>query len=234
MRKKLLIVLCGLAISMVGCSNSEKNTLAVTGGTIYNNGVATTVVEHTGNTARLQYALDANLTIEFDKHKSFGDCDHNMAGVVEADVTKLEKNKKISYFSAYQGSQYTIHKDMGDYLVCGYLYSADSLQADVAINQLELAIETLELSDSYGKAVMEGVIEVNNFPSIKLTPTSVSIPGELSVLKGTVDTTEVREINKQNVGFMSDGAYDYYVYNGYTVKCLKGYDVAKCVKFLKQ
>lgn len=232
MKKKLCLVTLLLAISMVGCSSGGKNTLEVKGGVIYNNGVATTVETHTGDTATEPYSLDPTLTITFSMHDAFGDCEHNPQGVAVGNVTKSDRDKSITYFSSYGGSQYTMHKDTGNGLLCAYLYSPETVQLDVAINQLTNAVSSLTLG-SFSKARI-GLIELHDFTSISATKTSISIPGQLTVLQGSINTTETKEFNKQQVGYLPDSAYDYYQYGEYVIQALKGYDISQCITFLKE
>ena len=232
MKKILCFITLLSVISMAGCS-SGGNTIEVKDGVIYNNGEATTVITHTGNTAQEPYSLDPTLIIQIETHSAFGDCNHNDAGVAIGNVTKSNKDKSITYFSAYNGSQYTMHKETNGYYICAFISSSDSLQADVVVNQLTNCLSTLKLSDDYKKARI-GLIEVHDWPEILVTQESISIPGSLMILKGNVNTTETREFNKQSVGYLSDPAYDYYQYGDYVVQALKGYDISSCITFLKQ
>lgn len=232
MKKLLLLVTMLLAINMVGCS-SGGDTLEVKDGVIYNNGEATTVVVHTGTTAQEPYSLDPNIVINIEMHNAFGDCNHNDAGVAIGNVSKSDRDKSISYFTAYQGTQLTMHKETKGHFICAFLSAPESLQSDVAINQLTNCLSTLVLSDNYKKAKI-GLIEVHDWPEISVTRDSISIPGSLMILKGNVNTTETREFNKQSVGYLADPAYDYYQYGEYVVQALKGFDISQCITFLKQ
>lgn len=241
-KRKLFIVAMLSVILMSGCSKEEKGVLELIDGVIYNNGVATSVVEHTGGMAKEAYAMNPQFNIVYSWHNAFGDCEHNEVGVAIGDVSKSDKDKSITYFSAYNESQFTVHKDMGNYLMCGYLYTSDVQQPDIVINQLTNSILTLSLSSDYHKAIL-GDIEVHDWndagKSIVVTAGNtgfsgtITIPDYLLVTRGSVNTTETREINKQQVGFMSDAAFDYYQYGDYVVQVLKGNSIEEFITFRK-
>lgn len=232
MKKKLCLIMLLSATLMAGCSSGSKGEIEVAGGKIVIDGVETTLTEHTGDTAKEPFALNPSLTITYSMHAAFGDCPNNPQGVAVGNVTKSERDKSITYFSSYGGSQYTMHKETKDGMICGYLYSPESVQLEVAINQLTNTIGSTHLG-KISKAKM-GLIEVHNWPSIIVTTQSITVPNAFSVLQGNVNTTETVEINKQSVGYLSDSAYDYYQYGDYVVQALKGYDISPCITFLKE
>lgn len=231
MKKVLLGVLCLSVMSMVGCSKDFKG-VELKQGVIYNNGTATNVTEHCGDSAKLPYAMDTNFSIEFSLHSKFADCAHNDAKVSEADVSQSSTNKNITYFQMYQGSQYVMHYKTDDGLICAYLYTNKGQDAAVTINQLEQTITSLDLSYDYNAARIDEVIEIHDAPSFKVTKENIQIPDVLLVAQGTVNTTDTREFGKKTVGFVTNAGYDYYVYEGYTVKCLAGTDISKYINFL--
>lgn len=232
MRKKLCFVMLLSAILMAGCSKGGKGVIEVAGGKIIVDGVETTLTEHTNDTAKEPFALNPQLSITYSTHAAFGDCPNNPQGVAVGNVTKSERDKSISYFSSYGGSQYTMHKETKDGMICGFLYSPESVQLEVAINQLTNSINATNLGNI--TKVKIGLIEVHDWSSIVVTPTSVSVLNAFSILQGNVNTTETVEINKQSVGYLSDAAYDYYQYGDYVVQALKGYDISPCITFLKE
>lgn len=232
MKKRLCSVMLLLAMSLAGCSSGSKGVLEVKDGVIYNNGTATTVTVHNGDTAQEPFSLNPSLTIEFSTHSDFGNCDHNPQGVAVGNVTKSDRDKSITYFASYGGSQYTMHKEISGGFLCAYLYSPDTVQIDVAINQLTNAVTSLSLGN-FKKARM-GLIELHDFSSITATQSSILIDKSVSVFKGTVATTETKEFNKVQVGYLPDSAYDYYQYGEYLVQALKGYDISSCITFLKE
>ena len=154
-------------------------------------------VEELSPTSAVSTLAGGDYKINYSYHPDFSSCPNNGAGVAESDVTVLDKKNKITYFSMYLGSQWCMHKQIGDGFVCGFVSGEADMNQSLVVQQMQKEIEGLDFTKTYKKAVMDDVIEVTNF-----------------------DVT---------VGFKSTDKYDFYQWNNYVIKAVKGYDVNQCI-----
>lgn len=229
MKKILLIITTLSVICLAGCSKKE-HTLYTTAGVIYNDDKPVEVSEHSGNMAK-SILPGIGYEITYCYHQGFENCPNNQIGVVEQDVTEYDKKNKLSYFSMYLGSQWVMHKKVGDGFVCGYVLGEAEMESNLVLDQMSKEIMNLDLSSEYTKAVIDNCIEVANFKEIKVRSDEIVIPGILQVVKGQVKTGKTAQVGDITVGFTSSERYDYYQWNEYVVKAQKGYDISQCVTF---
>lgn len=229
MKRILLTIMALSAICLVGCSKKE-HALYTTDGVIYNDKEQVYVTEHAGTTAKSKLP-GVGYDITYCYHEGFENCPNNQAGVVEQDTTEYDKKNKISYFSMYLGSQWVMHKKVGDGYVCGYILGEAEMESNLVLQQMSKEIMNLDLYSPYTKAVMDNKIIVKNFNEIKVRPDEIVIPGILQVAKATVKTDKTTQVGEITVGFTSSEKYDYYQWNEYVVKAQKGYDISQCVTF---
>lgn len=227
MKKRLFLITMTLAACLAGCSKKE-DVLKTVDGQLYMNKTPVYVEELSPTTA-VSTLAGGDYKINYSYHPDFTSCTNNGAGVAESDVTVLDKKNKITYFSMYLGSQWCMHKQIDDGFICGFVSGEADMNQSLVVQQMQKEIEGLDFTKTYTKAVMDDVIEVTNFENIKLRPNEIVIPGILMVGKGNGQMDKTAQIGDVTVGFKSTDKYDFYQWNNYVIKAVKGYDVNQCI-----
>lgn len=157
------------------------------------------------------------------------DCPNNRQGVHEGDMSDY---KKAQYFEAYIDSYSVMHAPLGE----GTAKEAIISTADKALKPLAvirpMAYNTL-MGLKFGiittAVFADTVIVSGNGNNLIVRDTDITIPGILSVMKGTKNCTQQVNIGEVTVMKYESNNFDFYQYGDNLIKASKGTDVSQYI-----
>lgn len=226
-----------LMLSTVGCSLGGSSSWISSDGTnIYVNGKQAMLTEFDGITGT--YKVDGDpMQVKYTTCvEQIRDCPENRQGVHEADLSTY---KKANYFDAYIDSFSCMHIPLEEGKTIEATMSTqdkemkplDSVRSNVYDTMSNLKFENIE------QATFADCIEIRgNGNNLTVRNTDITIPGILSVMKGTKDCTQQVDIAGVTVMKYESNNFDFYQYGDNLIKSVKGTNIEDYVtlKLLKE
>lgn len=221
-------------LNTAACSAGASSWIESDGTNIYIKGDRALLTYFDG--MRGEYAVDNSLvSARYKKCEvAFRDCPENREKIHEADLSSY---KDADYFDAYLGSYSCMHLPLkGDNVYCeGVIHSIRSSEAPIEPFREDVYKTMTKLKfEPITKAVFSDAIEVKS-PDVGIIVrnTDITIPGVLTVGKGTKDCTQQVDIGEITCMKYSSNNYDFYQYGDNLIKIKKGIDPAQYVRLLE-
>lgn len=223
-----------LTVFMVGCSNGDSTWISSDGNAIYIDGKEAMITEFDGDKGSFEkegssYKITYKTCVD-----AIRECPENRQGVHEADLSSY---KKANYFDAYIDSYSCMHTPLdaklGTTVEAAYT-TTDKSMAPISVVREDVYKTMTGLKfGPISSAIFDGCIKVKaENHSIIVRSTDITIPGVLSVGKGTKDFTQQVEINGVTCMKYSSNNFDFYQYNGNIIKATKGTDINNYIELL--
>lgn len=220
------MLLSSMAFMLVGCS--KKSGLYTIDNKVINDGVEVAVSEHVGEIATSIYGAD-NVEVTYELEESIEDCINNPLGILEEDMSEF---KKGTYFTMFQGTEVVLHVPAKSGIICCHatLPNSDNPDTMGLIGHMYGIAENLKLH-KYTEFGMDNIFTITaEGMNVKVRPGQVVIPSFMIIAKGEKTCDNVANIGDVQVGFTTEGSYDYYKYSDYIIKINTGADINQYVK----
>lgn len=220
------MLLSSMAFMLVGCS--KKSGLYTIDNQIINDGVEVGVTEHVGEIATSKYGAD-NVEVTYELESSVEDCINNPLGILIEDMSEF---KKGTYFTMFQGTEVVLHVPTKGGVICchGILPNSDNPDTMGLMGHMYGNAEKLKLH-KYTEFGMDNIFTITaEGMNVKVRQGQIVIPSFMIIAKGDKTCSGVANIGDVQVGFVTEGSYDYYKYNEYVIKINTGADINQYVK----
>jgi hypothetical protein len=215
----------------VGCSKEESSTwISSDGSSIYINDKPVLLNSFDGSIGIYNNENDfVNFTFKT-CDSNFRNCPENRQGVYESDLIEY---KNAKYFDGFI-----------DTFSCMHMPNDESTSKEVVINTKDTNIKPLSIvrEDAYfilenikfepiNKSTFANTIIINsNGNNMIIRNTDITIPGILSVFKGTKDVTQQVEINGITCMLYESSLFNFYQYGGNIIKISKDINVNEYIE----
>lgn len=245
MKKFVSVLLCTLLlVCVMGCGQkvaadpAAPVTLSWDGYTLSHNGNILNITEHTGDAASVDKSIGlGGLGYRFaiDMSKDVTNISVNTQGILEENMDKI---KDMFYYGEYNASVVTGARNIGgEYWAIGIANTEDTPMPLVA-EHIRTYLETMPLTDKGLYVDVAGKFTFGSeWYNTIARPDKILVKDIIQVLPGQVHPkmdsyTFYKEDGTALSGmFASTDAYDYYYYDGFTIQCAKGVNMADFIKF---
>lgn len=215
-----------LILSTAGCSSKGKaDYIKSDGANIYINNKLTYLTEYNGITGTYNIEDDPVVVVYKYCTEHIRDCPENRQGVHEGDLSSY---KKAEYFDAYINTFSVMHVPTDEPKSKEVTISTQNKDLKPLDNIRPEAYNTLQLLDfePIKVATFGDVVEIRgNNNNLIVRDTNITIPGILSVTKGTKEVTQQVEIGEIAVMKYESNNFNFYQYGDNLIKISKDYNV---------
>ena len=230
MKTKIFCLTIVLSL-LTGCGAKE-SYLSSAGGVVYNNGIPTSVSEHTGTTASVTLSNGDKVNI----YTCVGPdgCMHQNSGVGTDTMTKYNK---AMYLTMYFDTYLYMYMKQGDKYIEGSYNTNNENPTDLdsMVSTLYSIMENIDVTSQYTYAVFNDCIKINS-SDVKVRTNEIIIPSIFRITNdaGKFTMTEVYTLaDGTTMGKASDTSYDYYTYNGIIIQLAKGNILESYIEVIK-
>lgn len=215
-----------MILSIAGCSKEDSSKWITSDGTnIYIAGDKTYMTKFDGVSGIYEIEGDP-IIVKYNKCvEHVRDCPENRQGVHEADLSQY---KKVGYFDAYINTFSVMHtvaeegttKEANISTKDKELKSLDSVRPEVYNTLMNIKFEPILTSTFNNNIIIDG-----KGSSLVVRSTDITVPGVLSVFKGTKECTQQVEIGDITVMKYESNNFNFYQYGDSLIKISKEYNV---------
>lgn len=219
-----------LTLSTVGCSNN-KDWITSDGTNIYINGKSTLLTEFNGIEGLYDIEGDP-INVSYKTCVSeIRDCPENRQGVHEDDLSKY---KKAKYFDAYINTFSVMHLPLEEDTTKECTIETQDKDIKPLDSVRDQAYETLNnlKFQNIDSSIFDNKVKINGQgQSLIVRNTDITIPGLLSVMKGTKECNQQVEVNGVTLMKYESNNFDFYQYGDILIKSVKGTDISQYIEF---